>query len=45
MRVDDKTKRKRVMVAMLFIVFSTSGYALLLNWSVLARSGSALLIN
>ncbi len=44
MRINDKTRRKRIMAAMLFIVFSTSGYALLLNWTSLARSGSALLI-
>ena len=44
MRIDDRTRRKRVMAAMLFVVFSTSGYALLVNWSSLARSGSALLV-
>ena len=44
MRIDHKTRRKRVMAAMLFIVFSTSGYALLVNWNGLARSGSALLV-
>ncbi len=40
MRVDDKTRRKRLMGAMLFVVFSTSGYALLLNWSMLSRAGA-----
>ena len=45
MRVDDRTRRKRVVAAMVFVVVSTSSYALLLNWSALARSGSALLIH
>ncbi len=45
MRIDDRTRRKRLMAAMLFVVFSTTGYALLLNWSALARTGSALLIH
>ena len=33
MRVNATTRRKRVMAAMLFVVVSTSSYALLANWA------------
>ena len=43
MRVDDKTRRRRLVAAMLFAVLSTTGYALLVNWDALALSSPAFL--
>ena len=43
MRVDDKTRRRRLVAAMLFAVLSTTGYALLVNWDAAAVSGPSLL--